>query len=199
MRRAACICLVGALVFTGCARQTTRNAPIYIFPDMDRQGRYDPQTERPVFSDRRASRVPVAGTVAVGMLKDDEAFHTGLLPNNQYVGRNPLEIDMELLKLGQRRFNTYCSPCHDRTGQGRGVVGRRVMWIPTNLHEEKVKAFNDGELFHVMSNGRRSMPPYKYQITEHERWAVVAYIRALQRTTSSTPEDVPQELRADLR
>jgi len=190
MRRAACICLAGALVLSGCARQTSRNAPIYIFPDMDRQGRYDPQTERLVFSDRRASRVPVAGTVAVGMLKEDEAFHTGLLPNNQYVGRNPLTIDMELLQLGQRRFNTYCAPCHDRTGQGRGVVGRRAMWIPTNLHEEKVRAFNDGELFHVISNGRRSMPPYKYQVTERDRWAIVAYVRALQRTTSSTAEDL---------
>ena len=88
---------------------------------------------------------------------------------------------------------------YDRTGQGRGVVGVRTNWIPTNLQEDRVKAFNDGEIFHVLSNGRRAMPPYKFQITEHDRWAIVAYVRALQRTTSGTVEDVPQELRADLR
>jgi mono/diheme cytochrome c family protein len=191
--------LAAALILTGCAGQTSRNPPIVVFTDMDRQGRYDPQTERPLFSDRRASRRPVEGTVARGMLKEDDVFYTGLLVNNQYVGRNPLTIDMDLLQLGQRHFNTYCSPCHDRTGQGRGLVGQRAIWIPTNLHEDRVKAFNDGEIFHIMSNGRRSMPAYKFQITEHDRWAIVAYVRALQRTTSSTVEDVPQELKADLR
>jgi mono/diheme cytochrome c family protein len=166
---------------------------------MDRQERYNPQTESPIFSDRRSSRPPVPGTVARGMLKEDDAFYTGLLPNNQYLGKNPLTITMDVLQHGQRRYNTYCSPCHDRTGQGRGVIGVRTNWIPTSLQEDRVKAFNDGEIFHVLSNGRRAMPPYKFQITEHDRWAIVAYVRALQRTTSGTVEDVPQELRADLR
>src|SRR5262245_31936449 len=78
-----------ALMLSGCAGQTSRKPPIYIFPDMDRQERYNPQTESPLFSDRRASRPPVPGTVARGMLKEDEAFYTGLLANNQYVGKNP--------------------------------------------------------------------------------------------------------------
>ncbi|MEJ7608349.1 MAG: cytochrome c [Bryobacteraceae bacterium] len=73
------------------------------------------------------------------------------------------------------------------------------MWIPTNLHEDRVLAFNDGEIFHVITNGRRSMPSYRFQVTEADRWAIVAYVRALQRTMAGGVEDVPQELRSDLR
>jgi mono/diheme cytochrome c family protein len=199
MRTPALLALVAAAaVLTGCAGQTSRSTPIVIFPDMDRQGKYKPQAESPIFSDHRASRPPVEGTVAVGMLKEDDVFYTGI-SDNQWIGRNPVTIDIGLLQTGQRRFNTYCSPCHDRTGQGRGVIGQRAIWIPTNLHEDRVKAFNDGEIFHVITNGRRSMPPYKFQVSAEDRWAIVAYVRALQRTTGSTVEDVPQELRADLR
>ena len=75
---------------------------------------------------------------------------TGLV-NNQYVGRNPVKITEDVMHTGQRRFNTYCSPCHDRTGQGRGVVAQRAIWIPTNLQEPRVKAFNDGEIFNVIT------------------------------------------------
>jgi mono/diheme cytochrome c family protein len=199
MRTPALLALVAAAaVLTGCAGQTSRSTPIVIFPDMDRQGKYKPQAESPIFSDHRASRPPVEGTVAVGMLKEDDVFYTGI-SDNQWIGRNPVTIDIGLLQTGQRRYNTYCSPCHDRTGQGRGVIGQRAIWIPTNLHEDRVKAFNDGEIFHVITNGRRSMPSYKFQVSAEDRWAIVAYVRALQRTTGSTVEDVPQELRADLR
>jgi cytochrome c5 len=187
-----------ALLLASCGGSTSRNTPLVVFPDMDYQPRVDPQEDSGFFADRRASRPPVEGTVARGLLKQDDSFFTGVL-NNQYVGRNPLTIDRPLLEHGQRRFNTFCSPCHDRTGQGRGLVGQRALWIPTNLHEDRVKQFNDGEIFHVITNGRRSMPPYRFQVTEHDRWAIVAYVRALQRTSSGTVDDVPQELRAELK
>jgi mono/diheme cytochrome c family protein len=190
--------IAGALLLTGCAGQTTRQPPVYVFPDMRFQERYDPQERSTFFADRRASRTPVPGTVARGRLKEDDPFFSGVL-NNQYVGRNPLKIDANLMQTGQRRFNTYCSPCHDRTGQGRGLVGQRAVWIPTNLHEARVKSFNDGEIFNVITNGRRTMPAYRYQVTEADRWAIVAYVRALQRTTSGSMEDVPADRRAGLR
>jgi mono/diheme cytochrome c family protein len=199
MRKFASVALItAAVVLAGCAGTASRESPIVIFPDMDRQGKYKPQAESPIFADQRASRRPVEGTVAVGMLKEDDAFYTGVV-DNQWIGKNPLTIDMNVLQTGQRRFNTYCAPCHDRAGQGRGVVGQRAIWIPTNLHEDRVKAFNDGEVFYVMTNGRRSMPSYRFQVSAEDRWAIVAYVRALQRTTGATVEDVPQELRADLR
>lgn len=187
-----------AILLSGCAGQSSRNTPVVIFTDMDYQGRYEPQGEGRYFSDRRASRRPVPGTIAVGQLNQDESFYTGLV-SNQYVGKNPVTIDMEVMRTGQRRFNTYCSPCHDRTGTGRGLVGQRAVWIPTNLHEDRVRAFNDGEIYHVITNGRRSMPSYRHQIVPEDRWAIVAYLRALQRAKAGTVEDVPADLRSDLR
>jgi mono/diheme cytochrome c family protein len=202
-----------SLLIAGCAGQSSRNTPVSLIPDMDYQGRYEPQGDRtfnkskhdiaalrqnPILGDNRSSRRPVEGTVAVGMLVEDEGFATGVV-NNMYVGRNPLKIDADLLLQGQRRFNTYCSPCHDRTGQGRGVVGQRAIWIPTNLQEPRVKDMNDGEIFNVMTNGRRTMPSYKFQIVDRDRWAIVAYVRALQRTSIATVADVPEGQRAELK
>jgi mono/diheme cytochrome c family protein len=199
MRTILGLLLGAAAIFsTGCGSSTTRQPPIFVFPDMRFQGRYDPQMERPFFSDRRSSRVPVAGTVARGMLKEDDVFYTGLI-NGEYLGRNPLKIDAELLAHGQKRFNTYCSPCHDKTGQGRGLVGQRAMWIPTNLTEDRVKQFNDGEIFNVLTHGRRSMPSYQIQVSAADRWAIVAYVRALQRTTMGTPDEVPADQRSSLK
>jgi mono/diheme cytochrome c family protein len=192
------------LVLAGCAGSASKNTPVVIFTDMDYQGRYEPQGDRkfngeqPIFGDNRASRRPVEGTVAVGSLVEDESFSTGVA-SNMYVGRNPMKVDADLLALGQRRFNTYCTPCHDRTGQGRGIVGQRAVWIPTNLQEARVKDMNDGEIFNVITNGRRSMPPYRFQVSDHDRWAVVAYVRALQRTSTATVSDVPEDKRADLK
>lgn len=190
--------VAAAIALTGCGGSTSREPPIVVFPDMRFQGRYDPQERSDFFSDHRASRPPVPGTVARGRLKEDDVLFTGVV-NNQYVGKNPLNITDEVMHTGQRRFNTYCSPCHDRTGHGRGVIAQRAIWIPTNLHEPRVKAFNDGEIFNVITNGRRSMPSYRYQVTEEDRWAIIAYVRALQRTTSGTLEDVPADQRAGLK
>jgi mono/diheme cytochrome c family protein len=98
------------------------------------------------------------------------------------------------------KFNTYCSPCHDRTGSGQGIVAIKTpTWQPSNLVDERVRAFNDGELYNVITHGRRSMPSYRFQIAERDRWAVVAYVRALQRAATGTVNDVPQELKAELR
>ena len=187
-----------AIALTGCAGGTSRQPPVMVFPDMRLQGRYDPQERSEFFADKLASRRPVEGTVARGHLKDDETGHSTGVVNNQYIGRNPLTVDENVMLTGQRRFNTYCSPCHDQTGQGRGVVAQRATWIPTNLHEARVKQFNDGEIFNVITMGRRSMPPYRFQVTEDDRWAIVAYVRALQRTTTNTLEDMPADRRASL-
>jgi len=186
-----------AFVMSGCAGPS-RQPPIFVFPDMRFQGRYDSQADRPFFSDHRVDQRPVEGTVPRGLLKEDNAFYTGVV-NNQYLGKNPLKIDADLMQTGQRRFNTYCSPCHDRTGQGRGIVGQRAIWIPTNLTEDRVKQFNDGEIFTIISQGRRSMPAYRFQVTEHDRWAIIAYVRALQRATMASVEDVPADQRTSLK
>lgn len=178
--------LVAALA--GCAGPS-RRPPIEVFPDMDRQPKYKPQTE---------NRRPVPGTVAVGYLKEDEPFHTGI-SGGMYIGRNPLPMGKQTLLRGQERFNIYCAPCHDRTGTGHGIVSQRTSWLPSNLHDPRQKNMTDGELFAVISGGRRSMPGYKYQVPAGDRWAIVAYVRALQRATSGTLADVPEELKEELR
>lgn len=190
---------LAAIGLTACAGQTTRSTSIEIWPDMRRQDKSKPQTESRFFDDHRASRIPVPGTIARGFLKEDDAYFTGVVAG-QYVGRNPETINADLLKLGQIKYNTYCSPCHSRIANGKGIVAlKEATWQPTNLHEDRVKAMVDGEIFSILTQGRRSMPSYRFQIVEKDRWAIISYLRALQRTTSGTLADVPQELRADLR
>ena len=190
---------LAAIGLTACAGQTTRSTSIEVWPDMKRQYKSKPQTESHFFGDHRASRMPVPGTVARGFLKEDAAYFTGAVAG-QYVGRNPETINADLLKLGQMKFNTYCSPCHSRIANGKGIVPlKEPTWQPTNLHEVRVKSMVDGEIFSIITQGRRSMPSYRFQIVEKDRWAIISYLRALQRTTSGTLADVPQELRADLR
>ena len=145
------------------------------------------------------ARRPVEGTVAIGHLKADDAYSTGVI-GDKYIGLNPEKIDRALIERGQKRFNIYCTPCHDRTGSGRGIVPTRFpSWLPSNLQDPRQKAMVDGEIFNIITIGRRTMPPYATQIPEKDRWAIVAYVRALQRTTSGVIADVPASLKAELK
>ena len=189
---------VALLVLVGCAGSTSRKPPLEVFSDMDRQQKYKPQAANAFFADGRASRRPVPGTVAIGHLKEDDAFSTGV-KDGMYVGRNPLPIDKATLARGQQRFNIYCSPCHDRTGSGHGIVAQKSSWLPANLNDDRVRQMNDGEIFNVASYGRRSMPAHRFQVDDKDRWAIVAYVRALQRASAGTLADVPPELREEVR
>jgi mono/diheme cytochrome c family protein len=109
-------------------------------------------------------------------------------------------VTPELLHQGQFRFNTYCSPCHDKTGSGRGIVPTRFpAWQPSNLMEDRVVQFADGDIFNVITNGRRTMPPYRFQITVADRWAIIAYVRVLQRAAHGTVNDLPEDQKAELK
>jgi len=198
MRLLALLVPAVAVLLTGCAGVATENPPIQVFPDMKDQPRYEAQAASAFFADKRAGRRPVPGTVARGHLKEDEGYYTGAV-DGMYVGRNPLPIDAANLERGQVRFNIYCAPCHDQAGTGKGLVGTKSLWLANDLHIDRVKNMVDGELFEVISIGRRTMPGYRFQIPERDRWAIVAYIRALQRATSGTIEDVPADLRNELR
>lgn len=163
------------------------------------QEKYKPQMRSEFFSDGRVTRRPVANTIALETYKEDEAYSTGLNPDNTYVARNPEPLNKETLERGQTKFNVYCQPCHDKTGSGRGIVPSKAIWVPGNLHDDRIVNFVDGEIFHVISNGRRSMPAYRFQIPEKDRWAIVAYVRALQRSWRGTMADVPADLREKVR
>jgi hypothetical protein len=150
------------------------------------------------FTDGRADRRPVPGTVARGTYhEENNVLYTGVV-NGNYVTKNPIGITPEVLELGQLRFNTYCSPCHGRLANGKGIVGARTNWIASSLVDDRVRDFSDGDFFDVISHGRRTMPAYRFQITEHDRWAIIAYLRALQRASHASIQDVPAELRGDV-
>lgn len=198
MRPARAAAFLLPVLLVACAGRTSRKPQVEIFPDMKRQAKVKPQEASAFFADGRGSRAPVPGTIAQGQLDDDSPFATGA-ENGMYVARNPLPLDEKVLARGQERFNIYCAPCHDRTGSGRGIVGQRSSWLANNLHDDRIKAMVDGEIFQVITYGRRTMPGYRFQISEQDRWAIVAYVRALQRATSGTLADVPEELRRELR
>jgi hypothetical protein len=192
------ICILVALVFlTGCS-SIQRDPPIEVWDDMKRQGKFKPQMENDLFADHRDSRVPPAGVVARGHLDENNPYNTGM-DGEMYVGKSPVPVSMELLTKGQAKFGTYCTPCHDKVGMGQGIVPTRVpTWQPSNLMEDRVVQFADGEIFNVITNGRRTMPAYKYQVSVEDRWAIIAYLRVLQRAGHGSMEDVPADRRTEL-
>ena len=158
---------------------------------MKRQPKFRTEGETGLFADGRNTRTPPEDTVAQGYLFDETAYNTGM-EGPMYVGKSPVPVTPELLHQGQMRFNTYCSPCHDRTGQGKGIVPAHApQWQPANLTEDRVVELADGDIFNVITNGRRTMPPYKYQVVTSDRWAIIAYVRVLQRAAHATVADVP--------
>jgi len=166
---------------------------------MKKQDKVKFETSSSFFADGRGSRLPVAHTVAQETYHADVPYSTGIAADGTYVAKNPEAIDRELLLRGQAKFNVYCAPCHDRTGSGRGVVAAKSGWIPGNLHDERIVNYVDGELFHVVTAGRRSMPSYRFQLAEKDRWAIVAFVRVLQRSWLGKADEVPVESQGRLR
>jgi mono/diheme cytochrome c family protein len=192
----ACI-LVALLFLSGCSA-AQRVPPVEVWDDMKRQGKFKPQLENALFDDHRDSRVPPAGAVARGHLAEATPYFTGM-DGELYVGKSPVPLTPDLLKKGQAKFGTYCTPCHDRAGTGQGIVPAHApSWQPSNLTEDRVVQLADGEIFHVVTNGRRSMPAYRFQVSVEDRWAIIAYLRVLQRAAHGTIDDVPADQKAGL-
>lgn len=174
---------------------------VHVVPDMDNQGRFKAQQGNPLFADGRAMRPAVDGTVARGELAEDERYHRGLAAG-EFVQELPVAMTGPLLLRGQERYGIFCSPCHGLAGYGDGMVALRAdelqqgTWVPpVSLHEEPATTRPAGHLFNTISNGIRSMPAYGTQVPVEDRWAIVAYIRALQRSQRAALADVPRELR----
>jgi|WetSurMetagenome_2_1015567.scaffolds.fasta_scaffold166617_1 mono/diheme cytochrome c family protein len=200
-RRAALVMVVVALsaLLSACSNFPSRQPPLYIWDDMKWQPKYKAQQQSKFFYDQRDSRRPVSGTVPQENFQPEQVLATGITASNEYVARNPEPLDKAVLLRGQQKFNVYCSPCHDRTGSGRGIVAARSSWVPGNLHDDRVVNMVDGEIFNVITMGRRSMPAYRFQINEKDRWAIVAYVRALQLSWRGTINEVPADMQAKLR
>ena len=158
--------------------------------DMHNQPKYRPLQASALFADGASSRPLVEGTVARGTLQEDQAFFTGKT-GNTLVKELPFAVDAEVLARGEERYNIFCSPCHDATGSGRGMVVQRGYRQPPSLHEERLRTAEAGHFFDVMTNGFGAMPDYRQPLTARDRWTIVAYIRALQLSQHASGAEIP--------
>ena len=160
--------------------------------------RYRPLRMSEFFTDGSSARMPVASTVSRNPLADDdELFYTGKI-NGTLANLFPMPVTAELLARGQERYNVFCSPCHGRTGKGDGMVVQRGMRQPPSFMVDRLRGASAGYFFDVMTHGFGVMQDYAAQIPVADRWAIVAYERALQFSQHATVGDVPDDRRADL-
>jgi mono/diheme cytochrome c family protein len=165
--------------------------------DMHDQPKYQPFEYSPFFDDHRASRPIPPGTVARGHLEADTALYKGMV-GSALVEEFPSPVTREVMERGHERFDIYCSPCHDRVGSGHGMIVQRGFKQPPALTDQRLRDIPVGYLFQTVSNGFGTMPGYAAQIPARDRWAIVAYVRALQLSQHAVIDDVPPEERADL-
>jgi mono/diheme cytochrome c family protein len=170
------------LVLTGCARGcTSSRPPIHLNPSMDDQPKVRPQAASAFFFNGASMREPVPGTIPIGGLKEDTPFFSGRGGDGQFVAVIPHPVDETLLERGRQRYQIYCQPCHDARGDGRGILFQRGNVPTASFHQEKIAKYADGQIFDVITNGTGLMSGYRWPIPPADRWAIVAYVRELQR------------------
>ena len=205
------VCVLATMGILGKRGSHFRKPPMFIFPDMEWQLKLRPQKESSFFTNGLTSQMAVPGTIArstpirtaAGQVYpyEDSPVNTGYVTGTtNFVENNPLAITAQLLKRGQQRFTINCSPCHGATADGNGITKKiGAMAVVANLHDKRIVEMADGELFFVISNGRNLMMPYGPNVTVEDRWAIIAYLRALQLARLGTIDDVAPELRANLK
>jgi len=189
------------------ARTVKKPEPrIHIIQDMDNQPKVKAQSRNMLFADRRGMRPPVEGAVASKTVIGEPGIQEGTTVEGEWIEGIPVDVSVATLERGRQRYDIYCSPCHGLSGYGDGMVSKRAdqlqegTWTPpTSFHTDLVRSRQPGHLFNTITNGIRNMPAYGPQIPVDDRWAVVAYVRALQRSQNATIDDVPADLQAQLR
>ena len=180
--------------------------PEWAFPGMKHQPKLTQQTASAFFADGRSDRVAPAGTVASAYgpagqpLKTDDFLYRGKLADVT-LGRGfppSIKVDMKLLSRGRDRFTIYCSPCHGAVGDGMGITKKYGMGAVPTYHDDRIRKMPEGEIFNTITNGKGQMNPYSDKLVPADRWAVVAYVRALQRAQTGTLDDVPADHRGEL-
>lgn len=187
---------VGALGFRG---SISTKPPLEVFPDMDRQPKYRPQAASAFFADGRADRPLPAGVVARGQLIEDGHLAAGRDAKGEFARGFPagLAVDRVLMERGHDRYTIYCAPCHGQLGDGRGIVTSYGWGTPVSFHLDLYKTMPEGEIYNTIANGKNTMFGYGDKLDVSDRWAVVAYVRALQRS-HGTAADVPPAHKAEL-
>ena len=199
-----------AVSIAGCRGSFSRRPPIELFADMVRQPKLRPQTPNAWFPDRMSSRLPVAGTIPqtgparVGDQEvspfEDVPYNTGRIPGTtNFVETLPVPVTAELLHRGRERFTIHCAICHGAGGDGKGLTAKYQMVNMANFHDKRLVTMPDGEIFNTITNGKNLMGAYGPNVTVADRWAIIAYIRALERGRLSTLDDVPAPQRVNLK
>jgi cytochrome c1 len=214
-----CVAVVAFLGFRG---QKSAGPPIEVFPDMVRQMKIRPQAPLDFFADGRGIRPPVAGTVPIGYEMPRPEFqanqtveavnaaatrlsfssgtdyvNTGKMGNNWGTG-NPFQVDGYFMERGKQRFLINCAACHGQLGDGNGIVKQFGLTTVQSLQQDRIRTMADGEIFNTITHGKNTMMAYGPNVTVRDRWAIIAYLRALQRSQNATEADVPAAHRAEL-
>lgn len=205
--------LVAVVSILGLRGSLSHRPPLEVFPDMDRQPKYKPQAESRFFADGRTDRPVPAGVVARGrttmadpafLPADDHLFrgYRGVLrgAETEWLRGFPtaVAIDRVLLERGREQYTIFCAPCHGALGDGNGITKLYGMGATPTYHDDRIRQMSEGEIFNTITNGKNTMLAYGDRIVAADRWAVVAYVRALQRAQQGRVEDVPAAQRSEL-
>ncbi len=203
----SCVSVVGIAGFRG---SHTRRTNIELFPDMVRQNKVRPETPSELFPDQLSSQSVPTGTVPHNgpyvvngeVLQidgkpvypyEDSPVTTGHIPGTtNFVPLNPLPITRQLLDRGQERYQIYCLPCHGPAGDGKGITSKYGMISMANFHDKRLIDMADGEIFNTITHGKNLMGAYGANVTVEDRWAIIAYVRTLERSQLATEDDVPE-------
>ena len=216
------LCTIAIIAVFGFRGQTSTGPPLELFPDMVRQMKVRAQAPLNFFADGRGPRLPVAGTVPIGyeMPKAGENeqpaadvgpwshpragfsagtdyYSTGKMGDHWGTGI-PTTVTRELMERGQERFNITCAMCHGETAAGNGITKQYGLATVVSLQDERIRKMSDGEIFNTITNGKNTMMAYGPNIIVADRWAIIAYLRALQRSQNAPIADVPEDHRAEL-
>jgi len=216
------LCTIALVAVFGFRGQKSTGSPLEIFPDMVRQMKVRAQAPLGFFADGRGPRLPVAGTVPIGyempnpqgarsgagpaeaavrpafaFSEGTDYYNTGKMGDRWGTGL-PVAVTAELLKRGQQRFNITCAMCHGASANGKGVTKQFGLTTVATLQDERIRKMADGEIFNTITNGKNTMMAYGPNIVVSDRWAIIAYLRALQRSQAASIVDVPPEHRAEL-
>lgn len=196
--------IIALLFVSGCRGYRSENPPIHPNPNLDWQAKITGQ---------QLPLLPPDGTVAWGnaegfvseeerndyLESSDRTYYEGKTSDSAWVQKIPVPVTEKLMLRGQERFNIYCAICHDKAGTGQGTVIKRGFVPPPNFSDARVVAYSDGELFDIITNGVRTMPSYGKQVPVQDRWAIVAYVRALQKMRNVSSAELPEELKTKLK
>lgn len=206
--------VVTAVSILGFRGSFSQRPPLEVFPDMDRQPKYKPQSESRFFADGNTDRPVPANAVARGrsvgadpvfLAADDHRFRgysgpLGLPENTDWHTGFPsgMEISREFLQRGRERYTIFCAPCHGALGDGNGITKQYGMGATPTFHDDRIRQMAEGNIFNTITHGRNTMFGYGDKIAPDDRWAIIAYLRALQRAQAGRIEDVPAANRSEL-